>query len=180
VLLATLVGTPWTDYKRRIKDELEVLSHSLVQIFEHSVHLSRASARLAMLARFPSWCGFVATADYALKTVSRLVEEMTQLENAEDGLLHQMMANGIRGEVLQRIVVDLILAAGDTVSQPSHFFHCGLKYQLCIIIICIPYLYSVFVFRICIPGKIKIDYSSLLFMLLAWVHCYAILKHFQS
>ncbi|XP_011506420.1 PREDICTED: cytochrome P450 315a1, mitochondrial isoform X2 [Ceratosolen solmsi marchali] len=114
VLLATLIGSLWNDYKHSVLDELQVLSRTLTRIFEHSVHLSRVSPRLAMLARFPSWCGFVTTADYALSAVSRLVEDMAKLENAEDGLLHQMMANGIRGAVLQRIVVDLILAAGDT------------------------------------------------------------------
>ena len=117
VLLATLVGSPWPAYRRSILQELEVLSSSLGRIFEHSVHLSRMSARLAMLARLPSWSGFVSTADYALNTASRLVDEMSTLKGTEDGLLAQMISSGIQKEDLQRIVVDLILAAGDTVSS---------------------------------------------------------------
>lgn len=68
-----------------------------------------------MLLHMPSWTGFVTTADYALDTVGRFVDEMERLENAEDGLLGAMLRNGIDGDKLQRICVDLILAAGDTV-----------------------------------------------------------------
>ncbi|XP_058803229.1 cytochrome P450 315a1, mitochondrial isoform X2 [Phymastichus coffea] len=114
VLLATLVGKPWKTFRCSIISELEILSRNLGRIFEHSVHLSRISARLAMLINLPSWRGFVSTADYALGTVDRFVEQMEKLEDAQDGLTHRMIAKGITGDELKRIVVDLILAAGDT------------------------------------------------------------------
>ncbi|XP_001607634.2 cytochrome P450 315a1, mitochondrial [Nasonia vitripennis] len=114
VLLATLVGSAWPSYRRSILNELGILSCSLSRIFEYSVHLSSVPARLAMLLRMPSWTGFVTAADYALDTVGRFVEEMEKLENAEDGLLGAMLRNGIDSEMLKRICVDLILAAGDT------------------------------------------------------------------
>lgn len=117
VLLATLVGSgPWPAYRRRIITELEQLSRSLGLIFEHSVQLAQLPAWLAHRLRLPSWRGFVSTADYALDAVNALVADMERLEGIEDGLMGRMIAAGIKGDALQRIVGDLILAAGDTVS----------------------------------------------------------------
>ena len=96
-----------------------MLSRSLGRIFEHTVHLSRVSAKLASFVRLPSWNGFVETADYALDTVGRFVDDMAELDGAEDGLLRRMIDDGVKGDVLRRIVVDLIVAAGDTVSSIS-------------------------------------------------------------
>ncbi|XP_014231427.1 cytochrome P450 315a1, mitochondrial [Trichogramma pretiosum] len=113
VLLATLMGTPWSAYRPRVSSELGRLSRCLSGMFEHSVVLARLPATWAQRLGLPAWRGFVAKTDYSFETVERIVDEMARCPET-DGLLRRMMDSGVRGEMLNRIVIDLIFAAGDT------------------------------------------------------------------
>ena len=115
-MLATMAGKSWPVFRRHIEKDLDELSHSLHQIFEQSVHLLQVPASLAMHLRLPAWKLFVKAVDYALDTMDRFVQDMEKLEGVNEGLLGRFMSDGITGEMLRRIVVDLVVAAGDTVS----------------------------------------------------------------
>lgn len=115
-LLASLLGSSWLENRSHILSESNDLAGILCKIFRYSVHLAWLPAKLAMRANLPVWRKFVESVDEALETIRRLVPKMVILNG--DGLLQAMVDKGVVGEELLRIVIDLIIAAGDTV-RPS-------------------------------------------------------------
>lgn len=111
--MATLMGSSWHSSKQQLSRDFEKLAKTLHKIFEHSAKLAIMPAKVAMNLRLPVWAKFVACADTAFEIVRILVPEMIQLGG--NGLLRKMMDEGIREEDAICIVVDFILAAGDTV-----------------------------------------------------------------
>lgn len=75
-------------------------------------------AKLAMRLKLPAWTKFVHTADTIMAKVRSLVPDMISLSS--DGLLWMMMNEGIRNDDVVRIIVDFIIAAGDTVRFSIH------------------------------------------------------------
>lgn len=128
-MLATLIGSRWRDYERQMRSETQHLALMLHQIFMYSATLSVMPAKLAMRLKLPAWTEFVRTADTIMAKVRSLVPKMIHLDG--DGLLQMMMSNGIRDDDTVRIVVDFIIAAGDTVCFSIH------QYIKCL---CIMYL----------------------------------------
>ncbi|XP_011267156.1 cytochrome P450 315a1, mitochondrial [Camponotus floridanus] len=112
VMLATLVGSRWRDWKPQIGPETEYLALMLHRIFVFSATLSMMPAKLAMRLRLPAWTKFVHTADMIMAKVRSLVPDMISLSS--DGLLWMMMNEGIHNDDVVRIIVDFIIAAGDT------------------------------------------------------------------
>ncbi|XP_076160021.1 cytochrome P450 family protein sad isoform X1 [Ptiloglossa arizonensis] len=111
-MMATLMGSSWHSSKQQLSRDFEKLAKTLHKIFEHSAKLAIMPAKVAMNLRLPVWAKFVACADTAFEIVRILVPEMIQLGG--NGLLRKMMDEGIREEDAICIVVDFILAAGDT------------------------------------------------------------------
>ena len=117
------MGKAWPAYRYKILDDLITLSHAIHRIFEHSVDLSRISANWAMKLNLTAWTNLVKDTDYVLNTVAKLVEEMETVEGMETGLLGKLVKNGVHGRMLQRIVGDLIIAAGDTVRYTILYYN---------------------------------------------------------
>lgn len=114
VIMSILMGSSWKNYEEIARNEADKLAGILHKIFELSARLSVLPAKYAMKFRLPVWREFVKVADEALGMTRKLVPEMASLGG--DGLLYLMKQEGIQDEDLVRIVTDLILAAGDTVS----------------------------------------------------------------
>lgn len=112
-MLATLMGSQWSNCKSQMRPEAEHLALVLHEIFVYSASLSMLPAKLAMKLKLPVWKKFVRAADAILDKVHKLVPEMTRLNG--DGLLSMMMNNGICDGDAVRIVADFVIAAGDTV-----------------------------------------------------------------
>lgn len=109
-----MVGKPWPQYRRKILPKIEKLSRGLSQVFDRSTHVSRFP-KVDKYFNLPAWRGMVAAFDQALEAVDVIVEGMIELEGAENGFLRRMMDEGMERSMLQRIVGDLVVAAGDTV-----------------------------------------------------------------
>ncbi|KAG7208926.1 hypothetical protein KM043_015105 [Ampulex compressa] len=115
VMLATLMGSSWQTCKDRLLRDSKGLAEVLHKIFEYSAHLSMVPAKLAMNLKMSPWTNFVTSVDTALEVVQNLVSEMARIGG--NGLLMRMQEEGIRDEDLGRIVMDFILAAGDTTAS---------------------------------------------------------------
>ncbi|XP_015522295.2 cytochrome P450 315a1, mitochondrial isoform X1 [Neodiprion lecontei] len=115
VMLAILVGSTWPRHKSEILLRTEKLAINLHNIFKYSAQLSLLPAKLAMNLKLPSWTKFVASADFALNILRVTVKEMIKFKG--NGLIEMLMNEGILEDDLVRIVVDLILAAGDTTAH---------------------------------------------------------------
>lgn len=110
-----MVGTTWPSYHRRILPRLENLSRVLTQIFDLTHKIIKYPHIEQLIVRLPWWRDLVKALDNALEAVDVTVDEMSELEGAENGLLRRMMDEGIEKSMLKGIIGDLIVAAGDTV-----------------------------------------------------------------
>lgn len=108
-----MVGTSWTTYHQKIQAKLGNMSRVLSLIFDYTGELYMYPDSL--IRQLPAWQSLVDAFDEALEAVDLIVEDMSLLQGAEDGLLRRMMDEGMGKSMLQRIVGDLIVAAGDTV-----------------------------------------------------------------
>lgn len=108
-----MVGTSWTTYHQKIQAKLGNMSRVLSLIFDYTGELYLYPDSL--IRQLPAWQSLVDAFDEALEAVDLIVEDMSLLQGAEDGLLRRMMDEGMGKSMLQRIVGDLIVAAGDTV-----------------------------------------------------------------
>ena len=115
VVIATMMGSSWQSFKPEIEKKTEHLAGILHQIFALSAKLSLLPVKYAMKLRLPVWQQFCSVADETLTIVNSLVSDMIKTE--KDGLLSLMKSEGLTNESdLVRIVSDLVIAAGDTVS----------------------------------------------------------------
>lgn len=114
------MGSSWCNHKKQILAETGQLSTSLYKIFLYSSRLNVISARKAKEMNLLWWRQFVEVVDHVLNVVKKTVLLMTTLNG--DGLLNDMVNAGINCDDLIRIVADLIIAAGDTVTSTIQFY----------------------------------------------------------
>ncbi|KAK0174411.1 hypothetical protein PV327_010181 [Microctonus hyperodae] len=113
-IIATLLGTNWAQYKNSESYYLNIekLSKSLHKIFELSAKLSVIPINYVTTFRFLVWNELVQTFNNVFQIVRDLIISMKDLEG--DGLISMMKKEGIQEQDVNRIVMDLMLAAGDT------------------------------------------------------------------
>ncbi|KAK0077818.1 hypothetical protein PV325_003413 [Microctonus aethiopoides] len=113
-IVATLLGSNWAQYKNSESYyvNIEKLSRSVHKIFELSAKLSVIPINYAIMLRFLDWNELVQTFNNVFQIIRDLIMGMKDLEG--DGLISMMKKEGIQEQDINRIVKDLILAAGDT------------------------------------------------------------------
>lgn len=116
-IVATLLGSNWAQYKNSESYyvNIEKLSISVHKIFELSAKLSVIPFNYAIMFRFLDWNELVQTFNSVFQIIRNLIMGMKALEG--DGLISMMKKEGIQEQDVNRIVMDLILAAGDTVKK---------------------------------------------------------------
>ncbi|KAF2898975.1 hypothetical protein ILUMI_07202 [Ignelater luminosus] len=112
--VAVLLGrNAYNEHKNELDDLLEYLSSTVHRIFETSVKFQIFPATLAHKFKFKSWDRFVKSVDDAMKLANELVNRLNEIPGG-DGLLARMKSENLPKSDITRIVVDLVLAAGDT------------------------------------------------------------------
>lgn len=114
-IIAVLLGK--RDYRKReaiLNPLLDRLSSVVHLIFEASVKFQVFPAKIAAKCHLPSWTRFVTTVNTALELANDLIETLMRENGSEDGLLKKMQEENLSMTDIKRIVVDLVLAAGDT------------------------------------------------------------------
>lgn len=118
VTVALLIGA--NTYKECYKDLekfVEKLAEKVRQIFETTVNLQLISAKFAEKYRFKRWRNFEESVTEALDCSRIILQEIRSRFMGTDGLLYKMVEANMDQEIIDRIIVDLILGAGDTTSN---------------------------------------------------------------
>ncbi|KAL1455885.1 hypothetical protein WDU94_000650 [Cyamophila willieti] len=118
-VIAHMLGTPFiTNYQSLTKDIL-ALSKVVHKIFEYSVALSLLPINLSVRLSLPAWTNFVHAVNSSLKLASSLCDTMEEFRG--DGLMSKLKQEGVTVEMIRRIVVDFILASGDTTAVATQW-----------------------------------------------------------
>lgn len=118
VTIATLTGASvYRDCHKHLKDQLEILAVKVKQIFEKTIKLQLISARSAEYYGLLRWKRFEQVVTEALKCSKHLLEEIHNNFLGQDGLFYKMTQVSLSKDLIERIIVDLILGAGDTTSN---------------------------------------------------------------
>ncbi|EEB14725.1 cytochrome P450, putative [Pediculus humanus corporis] len=118
VMIAILLGTE--NYSRNkfiLSPFVENLSQKTHRIFIESATLSLLPVQIVAKLNFPVWKRFVAAANSAMEQGREIVEKLMDMNEKNPipgGLLQELSIKIKKKEDLIRIVIDLILAAGDT------------------------------------------------------------------
>jgi len=104
----------------KIQSALDYFTQIVHKVFEHSSRLMTFPPRLAQILRLPIWRDFEANVDEVLREGAAIidycigVQEDNKLPH-DEALYHRLRAAEVPGEMIKRIFVDLVIAAGDTV-----------------------------------------------------------------
>ncbi|XP_063902943.1 cytochrome P450 315a1, mitochondrial [Zophobas morio] len=114
IIVSVLLGAEtYKKHHRDLDTEVTNLAKIVHLIFQTTADLSVIPVSLASKLKIPRWNRFVDAVHNALRDANSLVTTLKTL-NAQDGLLPKLMNEKIEFEMIKRIIVDLILAAGDT------------------------------------------------------------------
>ena len=113
-----MFGTVPTD--RKMVKLIEEFSGTVNNIFEHSSPLMSFSPSLAKKFNLKIWTKFDASVTETLKLATTIINiGLRRIDPKDGGLMTEMMAADMSPDVIKRIFVDLIIAAGDTVNTNS-------------------------------------------------------------
>uniref|UniRef100_A0A1B6DDK1 Cytochrome P450 n=1 Tax=Clastoptera arizonana TaxID=38151 RepID=A0A1B6DDK1_9HEMI len=115
-VVAHLIGSSYPLHKEKFEPHIENLSTTAQAIFKESSKLSLIPPKFAYFLRLPMWKRFVSSVHSSIDTATKMVKEMLALTE-KDGLLYKMSSESIPFDKMVSIVVDLIIAAVDTVSN---------------------------------------------------------------
>lgn len=93
---------------------IQDLSKGVHDIFVESAKLSLLPVQIAYKLNLPVWKRFVNSVNNSFRVSNNLLDRLKPME--DNGMLKLLKMAGIGDYDLNRIVIDLILAAGDTVS----------------------------------------------------------------
>ncbi|KAF4529416.1 hypothetical protein B566_EDAN003510 [Ephemera danica] len=122
VIVGTLLGSElYERHAPELDSRLASLAEDIIHVFEDSAKLALLPARLARALHLPTWTRFERNVDRALQGASSLVLDLLPMARGGDGLLERMLESGLELRDIVRIIVDLVLAAGDTTSYAAQW-----------------------------------------------------------
>nr|UYC47530.1 cytochrome P450 enzyme [Schistocerca gregaria] len=120
VLVAVLLGQrQYSAMRSELRAPTQQLAAAVHRVFGESARLSLLPARLARLLRLPAWRDFVDAVGAALTQGNALVTQLIPACEGGAGLLGRLLAAGVSHDDARRLVVDLLLAAGDTTAYST-------------------------------------------------------------
>ncbi|XP_057666302.1 cytochrome P450 315a1, mitochondrial [Diorhabda carinulata] len=114
VIVSVLIGGD--NYKRRyeeIENLVDRLSSTVNLIFKRTSELQLIPAELALKLNLKRWRNFEESVKRSLNLANDLID---RIRNENDGLINKMKQENINNKDLDRIIIDLIISAGDTTS----------------------------------------------------------------
>ncbi|KAL1132159.1 hypothetical protein AAG570_010116 [Ranatra chinensis] len=119
-ILATLMGSSYITEMKYLDKEIDKLATIFSTIFETSAQVSRFPAKLTSALSLPVWNRFVAAVDASLNSSKNMLSLMAG-RCAEDGLYIKLLNEGIEEDIMRSLIVDLMLAAGDTTAYATQW-----------------------------------------------------------
>lgn len=117
--IRVLVGIMFGNAAQIMCNELrETIDHFAIivqNVFEDTVPFACISPQLAHKFRLPVWKKFEASVTQTLRIANEIIEfGLKHCDHCDDGLLVELKRSGMSNEMIKRIFIDLIIAAGDT------------------------------------------------------------------
>lgn len=118
VTLAVVIGAnTYREHYKVLEQQIESLAAKVRRIFETTIKLQLISAKLAEKYSLRRWKKFERSVTEALDCTRLLLEHVRNEFMGQDGLLYKMVKQNVSQDTIDRIIVDLILGAGDTTSS---------------------------------------------------------------
>jgi ecdysteroid 2-hydroxylase len=116
VIASVLLGAEtYLQHYEDIEPKIVNLAEIIHSVFQTTAKLSLIPVSFASKYKIPRWRRFVESVDNALASADSLVVQLIQVSGPEsNGLLPKLLQEEIEIQDVKRIIVDLILAAGDT------------------------------------------------------------------
>lgn len=108
-----MIGDTHGGVKHEINQLLPEFSAIVQQIFERTAPLMSISPTFAQKYNLSIWSEFEKSVTRTLEIANEIVDIGMKMNS--NGLIKEMQANKMSTEMIKRIFVDLIIAAGDTV-----------------------------------------------------------------
>lgn len=103
-----------------LRETIDHFAQIVQNVFEDTVPFASISPQLARSMRLPIWKKFETSVTDTLKIADEIIafglkqEQQKQKQTQHDGLLAEMKCLNMTTEMIRRIFIDLIIAAGDT------------------------------------------------------------------
>lgn len=123
-----LIGDTHGNNIHELNQILPEFSSIVQDIFEHTAPLMTIPPAFAQKYKLKTWTKFENSVVKTLEIANKIVDIGIKING--NGLLKEMQANKMSTEIIRRIFIDLIIAAGDTVS-----LHKGIQCMLLIILL---------------------------------------------
>lgn len=114
VMIAILLGSSYNKYKPILDDLLSVLPKMIYSVFETTSKMNVLPVTIAERFQLPPWINFTNSVRNTLKYSNHLMDIILSECKSKDGLIEKMREVNFSEDEIRRIVIDLILAAGDT------------------------------------------------------------------
>lgn len=115
----------------KMQSALDRFTQIVHKVFEHSSRLMNFPPKLAQLLRLPIWRDFEENVSEVLQQGAAIIElciksqeeekEIKSESEEEEALYHRLRAAAVPSEMIRRIFVDLVIAAGDTTAFSSQW-----------------------------------------------------------
>ncbi|XP_031629833.1 cytochrome P450 315a1, mitochondrial [Contarinia nasturtii] len=117
VLVGIMFGNAAHVMCNELRETIDHFAQIVQNVFEDTVPFSSISPHLAHKFRLPIWLKFETSVTQTLNIANEIIEfglKHCDHCNDNDGLLIELKRLGMSNEMIKRIFVDLIIAAGDT------------------------------------------------------------------
>ncbi|KAG5892981.1 hypothetical protein JTB14_015025 [Gonioctena quinquepunctata] len=115
VIVSVLMGRrAYERSHKEVEDLVKKLASTIYLVFETTSKLQLIPAKLAEQYQIPYWRRFESSIKSALDSAHGLLDHITSNHKNTDGLIAKMMYENMEKKDMNRIIVDLILGAGDT------------------------------------------------------------------
>ncbi|KAH8264539.1 hypothetical protein KR038_009695 [Drosophila bunnanda] len=112
----------------KIQSSLDYFTQIVHKVFEHSSRLMTFPPRLAQMLRLRIWRDFEVNVEEVLREGAAIIDHCIgvldldhQQPHEESALFQRLQAAEVPGEMIKRIFVDLVIAAGDTTAFSSQW-----------------------------------------------------------
>nr|XP_018917274.1 PREDICTED: cytochrome P450 315a1, mitochondrial [Bemisia tabaci] len=119
-MVAVIVGSSFPKHVREVRPWTGILAKSVGDIYKESVALSQISVEFAAKWRLPAWRRFSTVVGTSFEISNELIKTMDKIVSS-DGLLYQLRQCNIPQEKINTIILDFILAAGDTTATTTQW-----------------------------------------------------------
>ncbi|CAH2096099.1 unnamed protein product [Euphydryas editha] len=119
VIINVLLGTNNLSHSRHYEQLLTVFATSVRKIFQTTTRLYAWPVEWCQRFNLKSWRDFKESVDLSLCLAKKMANEMIRHSNRSNGLVNRLIQDGMKDEIIIRIIADFIIAAGDTTAYTT-------------------------------------------------------------